>query len=86
MKFKNKELVEVKTEKSKVTLPILITENKNKQPLLGLVCLDKLEIGLPCSRDTNITWNITMDEKSTKLLNEFEDLFKNNHTIEDLTS
>ena len=36
---------EVQTEKSKVILSILITENKNTQPLLGLDWLDKLEIG-----------------------------------------
>ena len=29
-------MVEVKTGKSKEVLPILITENKNTQPLLGL--------------------------------------------------
>ena len=39
-------MVEVKTEKSSKKLPILITENKLRQPLLGLNCLDKLEIGL----------------------------------------
>ena len=36
IKFKGEALVEVKTEKSKVMLPILITENKDTQPLLGL--------------------------------------------------
>ena len=29
-------MLEVKTEKNKVTLPILITEKENTQPLLGL--------------------------------------------------
>ena len=33
IKFKGEALVEVKTEKSKETLPILITGNKNTQPL-----------------------------------------------------
>ena len=47
-------MVEVKTEKSKGTLPILITENKNTQPLLGLDWLDKLEIGLQGSKKTNV--------------------------------
>ena len=79
-------MVEVKTEKSKVVLPILITENKNTQPLLGLDWLDKLEVGLQGSRNTNIIRNITMDEKSTKILNKFEDLFENNHTIEGSTN
>ena len=39
-------MVEVKTEKIKEILLILITENKNTQPLLGLNWLDKLAIGL----------------------------------------
>ena len=34
IKLKGEAMVEVKTEKSKVTLPILITANKNTQPLL----------------------------------------------------
>ena len=63
-------------------LPILITENKDTQSLLGLDWLDKLEIGLQGNRNTNIIRNITVDERSTKILGEFEDLFKNNHTIE----
>ena len=44
---KGEKMVEVKTEKkSKIVLPILLTKNKNTQPLLGLDWLDKLEIGL----------------------------------------
>ena len=66
-------------------LPILITENKDTRPLLGLDWLDKMEIGLQGNRNTNIVRNITVDERSTKVLDEFEDLFKNNHTIECLT-
>ena len=54
IKFKGEALVEVRTEKSKVTLPILLTENKNTQPLLGLNWLDKFEIGLQGNRKTNI--------------------------------
>ena len=46
IKFKGKAMVEVKTEKSKEILAILITENKNTQPLLGLDWLEKLQIGL----------------------------------------
>ena len=81
-------MVEVKTEKSKVTLPIFITENKNTQQFLGLDWLDKLEIGLQGSRNTNIIRNKVMDERSNRILNAFvlsQDLFKNNHTIEGLT-
>ena len=66
-------------------LPILITENKDTQPLLGLDWLDKLEIGLRGKQNLNIIRNITVDERSTKFHAEFEDLFKNNHTIEGLT-
>ena len=44
--FKGEAMVEVKTERNKVTLPILITEKGNTQPLLGLDWLDKLEFGL----------------------------------------
>ena len=66
-------------------LPILIPENKDTQPLLGLDWLDKLEIGLQGNRKTNIIRNITVDERSTKILDEFEDLFKNNQTIQVLT-
>ena len=50
IKFKGEATVKVKTEKSKETLPILITKNKNTQPLLGLDWLDKLEIGLQGTR------------------------------------
>ena len=85
IKFKGEALVEVKTEKSKVLLPILITENKDTQPLLGLDWLDKLENDFQGNRNTNIIRNITVDEKSTKILDEFEDLLKNSHTIEGLT-
>ena len=34
--FKGEAMVEVRTEKTKITLPILITEKKSTQPLLGL--------------------------------------------------
>ena len=66
IEFKGEAIVEVKTEKTKVMLPILITEKKNTQPLLGLDWLDKLEIGLQGSRETNIIRNITTNEKVGK--------------------
>ena len=78
-------MVEVKTEKSKEVLPILPTENKNTQPLLGLDWLDKLEIGLQGNKNTNIIRHIKTDGRRQKNINENEDLFKNNHTIKDLT-
>ena len=64
IKLKGEALVEVKIEKRKVMLPILITENKDTQPLLGLDWLDKLEIGLQGVWNTNIVRNITVDERS----------------------
>ena len=85
IKFQGEAMVEVKTEKTKTVLPILITENKNTQPLLGLDWLDKLEIGLQGNLETNIIRNITASEKGEKIFKEFENLFKNNHTIKDLT-
>ena len=85
IKFKGEAMVEVKTEKSKETLPILITENKNTQPLLGLDWLDKLEIGLQGSKKTNVIRYVEEDDRRKKIISEHEDLFKNNHTIKDLT-
>ena len=86
IKFKGEEaMVEVKTEKSKEVLPILNTENKTTQPLMGLDWLDKLEIGLQGNKNTNIIRHIETDGRRQKIINEYEDLFKNNHTIKDLT-
>ena len=77
-------MVEVKTEESKETLPIPITEDKNNQPLLGLDWLNKLEIGLQGSKKTNVIRHVEEDERRKKIIDEHEDLFKNNHTIKDL--
>ena len=85
IRFKGEAMVEVKTEKSKKTLPILITENKNTQPLLGLDWLNKLEIGLQGSKKTIVIRHIEEDERRKKIISEHEDLFKNHHTIKDLT-
>ena len=78
-------MVEVKTGERKVTLHILITAKKNIQPWLGSEWLDKLEIGLQGNKNTNIIWHIETDERRQKIVDEYEDLFKNNHTIKDLT-
>ena len=75
----------MKTEKSKKTLPILITQNKNTQLLLGMDWLDKLHIGLQGNKNTNIIRHIETDGRRQKIISEYEDLFKNNHTIKDLT-
>ena len=83
IKFRGEAMVEVKTEKTQVTLPILITEKKNTQPLLGLDWLDKLEIGLQGSRETNIIRNISTNGKGERIFEDFEKLFKTNHTIKD---
>ena len=76
----------MKTEKSEEILPIIFTENKNNQPLLGLDWLDKLEIGLQGNKNTNFIRHIETDGRRQKIINEYEDLFKNNHTIKDLTT
>ena len=86
IKFKGEAMVEVmKTEKSKEILPILITENKNTQTLLGPDWLDKLEIGIQGSKKTNVIRHVKEEERRKKIIDEYEDLFKNNHTIKDLT-
>ena len=53
--------------------------------MLGLDCLDKLEIGLQGNKNTNIIRHIETDERRQKIADEYNDLFKNNHTIKDLT-
>ena len=68
-------MVEVKTERAKVTLTILITEKENTQPLLGLDWLDKMEIGLHRNRETNIIRNITANERSVKIFEENKIVF-----------
>ena len=78
-------MVEVKTERSRVTLPILKAEKGNTQPLLGLHWLDKNEIGLQGNRETNIIRNIEVNERGEKIFKGSENLFKNNHNIKDLT-
>ena len=78
-------MVEVKTVKTKVTLPIVIAQKENTQPSLGLDWLDKLEIRLQGTRETNIIRDITAIERGEKSFEEFENLFKKNHTIKGLT-
>ena len=85
IRFKGEAMVEVKTGKSKEILPILITKNKNTQPLLGLDWLDKLEIGLQGSKKTNVIRHVEEDERRKKIISDHECLFKNNYTIKDLT-
>ena len=85
IKFKDEVLVGVKTEKSEELLPVLITESQNTQPLLGLDWLDKLENRLQGSKKTNVIGHVEEDERRERIFNEHEDLFKNNHTIKDLT-
>ena len=85
IKFKGEAMVEVKTEKSKEILPILITESKNTQQLLGLDWLDKLENGLQGIKKTNVIRHVEEEERRKKIIDEHEDLYKNDHTIKDLT-
>ena len=78
-------MVEVKTEKSKEIIPILITENKNTQPLLGPDWHDKLESGLQGGKKTNVIRHVEEEKSWKEIIDEHEVLFKNNHTIKDLT-
>ena len=84
-RFKGKATVEVKTEKCKEVLQTLITENRNTQPQLGLDWRDKLEIGLQGNKNTNIIRHIETDGRCEKIINEYEDSFKYNDTIKDIT-
>ena len=77
-------MVEAKTAKSKEILPILTTENKNTQPVLGLDRLDKLDIGLQGSKKINVIRHIDADERRERIVNEYKVLFRNYHTIKDL--
>ena len=47
--------------------------------------MDKLEIGLLGNKNTNIIRHIQTDRRQQKIINEYKDLFKNNHTTKDLT-
>ena len=78
-------MVEVKTKKSNEKLPIPITESKDTQPLLGQNWLDKLEHGLQGNKNTNIIKKMNNDERREKNVGEYQELFKNNHTMKDLT-
>ena len=46
--------------------------------------LNKPEIGLQRSKNTKTIRNISTDERWEKVFNQYEDLFKNNHTIKGL--
>ena len=52
---------------------------------MGLDWLDKLEIGLQGNKNTSTIRHIETYGRRQKIINEYEDLFKNNHTIKDLT-
>ena len=83
IKFKGEAMMEVTTEKAEI-VPLLITENKNTQSLLGLHWLDKLEIALKGSMETKVIQDMDADERRKRIVNEYEDLFKPTHTIKDL--
>ena len=85
IRIKGEALVEVKPEKCQKTLSILITENKNTQPLLGLDWRDQLEISLHGNNNTKIIRHIWTDERREKIISQHKDLFKNNHKIKDLS-
>ena len=77
--------MEVEAETSNKMLPRLITESKGTQPILGLIWLDKLEIGLQGNERTNICRNVNNDEIREKIFADFEAFFETNHTTKDLT-
>ena len=52
---------------------------------MGLDWLDKLEIGLQGSKKSNVIRHVEEYERRKKIINEHEDLFKNNQTIKNLT-
>ena len=52
---------------------------------MGLDWLDKLEIGLQGGKKTNVIRHVDEDERRERIVHEYEDLFRNNHTIKDLT-
>ena len=52
--------------------------------MLGIDWFDKLEIGLQRNKNTNIIRHIETDETRQKIVEEYNDLFKNNHMIKDL--
>ena len=73
------------------TTKIFVDINKNPIKFKGDALVrvktekSKITLQLQGTRNTNIIRNKTKDEKSTKILNEFEDRFKNYLTIEGLT-
>ena len=75
IKFNGEAIVEVKTEKSNEKLPILVTENKDTQALLGLYWQDRLEIGLQGNKNTDIIRNVVNIGRREKIVGEFGDLF-----------
>ena len=86
IKFKGETEVRVKTNNKVTRLPILITEDRNTQPLLGLNWLDKLNIGLNNNNETQIIRKIDpLEQLKNKIFEDHKDLFENNHTIKNLT-
>ena len=86
IKFKGETKVRVKINNETKRLPILITEDKNTQALLGLDWLDQLEIGLNNNNEIQIVRKIDhLEHIKDKIFEERTDLIKNNHTIKKLT-
>ena len=52
---------------------------------MGLDWLHNLETGLQGAKKTNVIRYVEEEERRKKIIEEHEDLFKNNHTIRDLT-
>ena len=64
-----------------------VTHNRKQKhtTIAGIGLARQLGIGLQRNKPTNIIRNINTDGKSGTNRNKFEDLFKNNHTLESLT-
>ena len=52
---------------------------------MGLNWSDKRENGVQGNKNTNIIRHVNNDERREKSIEEYKDLFRNNHTIKDLT-
>ena len=80
--LKGKKMVEVKTEKGRgITHSHTRKQKHIAKDKLGFDWLDKFEIGLHCSKKTNVLRHVEEDERREKNINEYKDLFKNNVTI-----
>ena len=87
IEFRGQTLATVKTNKTTLQLPLLITK-ANIAPLMGLDWMNWLGIALNTTTEDVKIHNIKLDETQRKILklkNEFKDLFYNNTEIKNLS-